>query len=168
MVEAPWTLSQAALGFQEILRLRCPRPCLVEIGSTRSSHWLAPMLSVLLPWLHQGMDQLVESWDYKIFIWFPLPLLFSWIPQKIVGWFHEIESLGLLPRHINHYTMEAFYDLYKMYCVGQGIESSEIASNRRFRDIYDQQWRRTLCMRELSQHARLGLGSSWNNHSGFA
>ena len=43
---------------------------------------------------------------------------------------------------------------------GQGIESSEIASNRRFRDIYDQQWRRTLCMRELSQHARLGLGSS--------
>ena len=61
---------------------------------------------------------------------------------------------GLDRRHINHYTMEAFYALYKMWCEGQEIEEKEVASSRRFRDIYSQQWASTLQMRELSQHAR--------------
>ena len=67
---------------------------------------------------------------------------------------HVSEYLGLLPRHINHMTMQNFYDMYKLWAEGAALPGTELACSRTFRSLYDQNWKCVLPMRELTQHAR--------------
>ncbi|CAK8991031.1 unnamed protein product [Durusdinium trenchii] len=63
-------------------------------------------------------------------------------------------STSLAPRYINHMTMEAFYQIYLMWANGAALDESEIAGCWCFRKTYDTQWKSTLRMRTVSQHAR--------------
>ena len=140
-------------------------PCLAWKWNTATRPWPRMMWSLQCVQLRQGMvhpgvpchlnlcdtfltvvihDMAVSESIGSFEVWCPNLICFS------VGFLCK----GLDRRHINHYTMEAFYALYKMWCEGQEIEEKEVASSRRFRDIYSQQWASTLQMRELSQHAR--------------
>ena len=60
---------------------------------------------------------------------------------------------GMAPRHMQHSTMEAFYELYLLWCDGNAI--TDRAKNRLFSMIYEQRWKSILQFRTVSQHARL-------------
>ncbi|CAL1154596.1 unnamed protein product [Cladocopium goreaui] len=51
-------------------------------------------------------------------------------------------------------TMEAWYHIYCGWCDSNKVPPEERASNRTFRIVYDQTWKVTMPMREISQHAR--------------
>ncbi|CAL1156826.1 unnamed protein product [Cladocopium goreaui] len=51
-------------------------------------------------------------------------------------------------------TMEAWYHIYCGWCDSNKVPPEERASNRTFRTVYDQTWKVTMPMREISQHAR--------------
>ena len=51
-------------------------------------------------------------------------------------------------------SMEAFYDLYKLWCNGNGSEEGEVAKNRCFAQVYEERWKHLIQFRETSQHAR--------------
>ncbi|CAL1144838.1 unnamed protein product [Cladocopium goreaui] len=57
-------------------------------------------------------------------------------------------------RHVHHMTMEAWYHIYCGWCDSNKVPPEERASNRTFRIVYDQTWKVTMPMREISQHAR--------------
>ncbi|CAJ1336707.1 unnamed protein product, partial [Effrenium voratum] len=63
-------------------------------------------------------------------------------------------ELGLEPRFVNHSTIDAFYELYLLWAEGAALPEGEIASCRTFRNVYEEQWKETLKMRTVSQHAR--------------
>lgn len=63
-------------------------------------------------------------------------------------------GLGLQIRHMNHMTVEAFYQIYLMWGQGSGVPEGEVASRTCFRDTYETNWKKTLKMRTVSQHAR--------------
>ena len=150
---------------QETLLRRFQLPCLAWTWHTVTRPWPRMTWSLQCVQLRQGMVHLgvpchLNQCDFLNHndSWHGYP----WIHRVFwnMNWRpHFIFSMGFLckgldRRHINHYTMEAFYALYKMWCEGQDMDEKEVASSRRFRDIYSQQWASTLQMRELSQHAR--------------
>ncbi|CAK9042612.1 unnamed protein product, partial [Durusdinium trenchii] len=57
------------------------------------------------------------------------------------------------PRHMQHMTMTAFYDLYVLWCKGNHHED-DVAKMGCFSQIYDQ-WKQLLQFREVSQHVSL-------------
>lgn len=64
---------------------------------------------------------------------------------------------GLSPRHMQHTTMEAFYELYLMWCDGSSIPEDQRAKSRCFAGVYGGDWQQCLKFRAPSQHARLGV-----------
>lgn len=58
-------------------------------------------------------------------------------------------------RHMQHTTMEAFYELYVMWCDGNAIPDADRAKSRLFSMIYELRWKSILQFRTVSQHARL-------------
>ncbi|CAL1166531.1 unnamed protein product [Cladocopium goreaui] len=50
--------------------------------------------------------------------------------------------------------MEAFYELYTLWCQGNQSEESEIAKSRCFAQVYEERWKGMVQFREASQHAR--------------
>ncbi|CAL1129947.1 unnamed protein product, partial [Cladocopium goreaui] len=65
---------------------------------------------------------------------------------------------GLQPRHLQHMSMEAFYDLYKLWCNGNGSEEGEVAKNRCFAQVYEESRKCTL------QHERDQLEQAQGLH----
>ena len=61
---------------------------------------------------------------------------------------------GLAARYINRMTVEAFYQIYTMWASGQGLPEDDVAKASCFRRLYEGQWKCTLKMRTVSQHAR--------------
>lgn len=61
---------------------------------------------------------------------------------------------GLQPRHLQHMSMEAFFELYQLWASGNECEGKEVAKYRTFGQIYHERWRDLICFRETSQHAR--------------
>ncbi|CAK9020941.1 Uncharacterized protein SCF082_LOCUS41764 [Durusdinium trenchii] len=51
-------------------------------------------------------------------------------------------------------TMEAFHAEYLLWAEGAGVPPEQRASNRTFRNVYDNGWRQLLVMRKISQHSR--------------
>lgn len=62
---------------------------------------------------------------------------------------------GMAARHMQHTTMEAFYELYVMWCDGNAIPDADRAKSRLFSMIYELRWKSILQFRTVSQHARL-------------
>lgn len=61
-------------------------------------------------------------------------------------------------------TVEAFYQIYLMWASGAGVPDAEIASNHCFRQTYEMQWKHTVKMRTVSQHARCQLFNNLQYH----
>jgi hypothetical protein len=59
-------------------------------------------------------------------------------------------------------TVEAFYQIYLMWAAGAGVAEGDIATSHCFRQTYDTEWKHTVKMRTVSQHARCQLS---NNNS---
>lgn len=62
--------------------------------------------------------------------------------------------LGMQPRHLQNMSIEAFYDLYVLWCKGNDYEDAEISKVRTFSYVFEEKWKHLLKFREISQHAR--------------
>ncbi|CAJ1328903.1 unnamed protein product [Effrenium voratum] len=73
----------------------------------------------------------------------------------------DTEKKSLQPRHINHMTMEAWYEIYKMWADGSALPEDEIAKVRTFSTTYESIWKPILQMRLncLSEMATSGDGA---------
>eukprot|EP00438_Fugacium_kawagutii_P025253 Skav212855 [mRNA] locus=scaffold786:148986:152573:+ [translate_table: standard] len=61
---------------------------------------------------------------------------------------------GLPTRYTNHMTIEAFHQIYLLWATGAEVPQDEIVGYACFRQVYEKQWKSTIKMRTVSQHAR--------------
>lgn len=78
----------------------------------------------------------------------------------------SFQKWGMSPRHIQHMTMDAFYEWYIMWCNGADIAESDRCKQRRFVYIYEERWQSVVQMRHTSQHARLVV-ILWRDKKGW-
>ncbi|CAL1157939.1 unnamed protein product [Cladocopium goreaui] len=62
---------------------------------------------------------------------------------------------GMQPRHLQHMSMEAFYELYLLWGSGNGDTRDDLAKSRCFSLVYEERWKGLLQFRETSQHTTL-------------
>lgn len=130
--------------------------------------WQTAPLQRTTWWCHLRM---LERWLGRVSSSQPLVVFDLWphffgikIVLKLGGHLLAPESGSVQCRHINNMTMEAWYAEYLLWCDQAGVGPDDQASNRTFRDVYQNKWKSTLVMRELSQHARPGTGQSLPDH----
>lgn len=71
---------------------------------------------------------------------------------------------GFATRYTNHMTLEAFHQIYVIWATGAEVLPEDVASYASFRRVYEGQWKSTIKMRTVSQHARwLVLKKCWKS-----
>lgn len=90
------------------------------------------------------MNHIFQTWDPITSIW--LIEFLGFHPKKLFQ--------GMAPRHMQHTTMEAFYETYLLWCDGKSISSDDRAKIRCFTGVFESKWQTTLKFWTVSQHAR--------------